>query len=84
MSDRKFVTDADHPQPLPTADPPGDVAPHKPPAGQSTLHAAIEYTLLGWSAIPVPHRSKNPGYKGWEQTRLTEPDLPVVVQAGAS
>lgn len=80
MSDRKFVTD--HPQPLPTADPPGDAAPPQPTAGQSTLQAAIEYTLLGWSVIPVPHRSKNPGYKNWEQTRLTEADLPTKFGAG--
>src|ERR1044071_1943397 len=40
------------------------------------LEAAISYTLRGWSGIPIPHQSKNPGYPKWEQTRLTEADLP--------
>src|SRR5688572_17719989 len=42
----------------------------------TALEAATRYTRRGWSVIPVPFRSKNPGYSGWEQTRLTEPDLP--------
>ena len=29
----------------------------------------------GWSPIPVPHRSKNPGFKNWGQLRLTEDTL---------
>lgn len=40
------------------------------------LEVARRYTQRGWSVIPVPHRSKNPGYDGWEQTRLTQLDLP--------
>ncbi len=34
------------------------------------LQAATEYTLRGWSVIPIPHRSKNPGYgsfEGWSR-----------------
>jgi hypothetical protein len=40
------------------------------------LEAARAYQSRGWSVIPVPHRSKNPGFSGWEQTRLTAEDLP--------
>ncbi len=39
------------------------------------LDAAIQYTRLGWSVIPIPHQRKNPGFNGWEQTRLKEGDL---------
>lgn len=40
------------------------------------LDAARDYCARGWSVVPIPHRSKNPGYKGWEQTRLTADELP--------
>lgn len=40
------------------------------------LESATQYTRLGYSVIPVPHQSKNPGFKGWEQTRLSEDALP--------
>jgi hypothetical protein len=40
------------------------------------LDAALEYCQRGWSVIPIPHCSKNPGYQGWEQTRLAQTDLP--------
>ncbi|HEX4145893.1 MAG TPA: bifunctional DNA primase/polymerase [Pirellulales bacterium] len=33
--------------------------------------AARQYARRGWSVIPIPHKSKNPGFKGWEQMRLT-------------
>lgn len=49
-------------QPIPDA-PEADVV--------ATQVAALRYTERGWSVIAVPYRSKNPGYKGWEQTRLT-------------
>ncbi len=39
------------------------------------LEAATAYCRRGWSVIPIPYRSKNPGYRGWEQTRLREDDL---------
>jgi hypothetical protein len=42
----------------------------------SILEAAKAYRARGWSPIPIPHRDKNPGYKGWEQTRLKEEELP--------
>ena len=34
------------------------------------LQAAIECGKRGWSVIPVPHRSKNPGIDGWQQLRI--------------
>ncbi|MCC7424468.1 MAG: bifunctional DNA primase/polymerase [Planctomycetaceae bacterium] len=33
--------------------------------------AAEDYLRRGWSVIPIPHQSKNPGFKGWEQLRVT-------------
>lgn len=42
----------------------------------AVLDCALTYVRRGWSVIPVPHRSKNPGFRGWERMRLTEADLP--------
>jgi hypothetical protein len=39
-------------------------------AGLSKL-AAEHYAQRGWSVIPIPHRSKNPGFEGWQLLRLT-------------
>lgn len=39
------------------------------------LSAAQAYTARGWSVIPVPYRSKDPGFKGWPQLRLRDCDL---------
>lgn len=39
--------------------------------GATTRAAAEAYARNGWSVIPVPHQRKNPGFKGWEQMRLT-------------
>src|SRR5262245_28261131 len=40
--------------------------------GTTTTRSAAEiYARNGWSVIPIPHQSKNPGFKGWEQMRLT-------------
>jgi putative DNA primase/helicase len=47
----------------------GDTAP-------TALECAIRYVRRGWSVVPIPHRSKNPGFKGWERMRLAEADLP--------
>ena len=47
-----------------------------PASRQMALDAARAYTARGWSVIPIPHRSKNPGFLGWEQTRLASDDLP--------
>jgi hypothetical protein len=37
--------------------------------------AAGLYLRLGLAPIPVPHRSKDPGYPGWQNTRATEAEL---------
>ena len=42
----------------------------------TSLDVARLYTGYGWSVIPVPHGSKNPGFDGWQNLRLTEADLP--------
>jgi len=47
---------------------------HLKPRGTTRL-AAEHYARSGWSVIPVPHLSKNPGFKGWEQMRLTPETL---------
>ena len=39
------------------------------------LEAAREYFRRRWSPIPVPHKSKNPGFKRWQNMRLTEAEL---------
>jgi hypothetical protein len=41
------------------------------PARASARQAAQRYFERGWSVIPVPQRSKNPGFKRWEQLRLS-------------
>ncbi len=48
-----------------------------PPNSAMTIREAAEaYLARGWMPIPVPHRSKNPGYTGWELTRLRPEDIP--------
>src|SRR5436853_1662727 len=47
--------------------------------GSTTLDYAFQYLACGWSPVPAPQRSKNPGDavgKGWQRLRLTEGDLP--------
>lgn len=44
--------------------------------GPTSLDAARAYAARGYAVIPVPHRAKNPGFKGWQQMRLGEADLP--------
>lgn len=39
------------------------------------LEVAIAYARRGWSVIPIPHRSKNPGFRDWQQLRLQADDL---------
>jgi hypothetical protein len=48
---------------------------HSQQGGGTTRLAAERYTLRGWSVIPVPYRSKNPGFSGWERLRLTTSNL---------
>lgn len=47
-----------------------------PHPGESLIRVAETYTRRGWSVVPIPYRSKNPGFRDWPQLRLTENDLP--------
>jgi hypothetical protein len=42
----------------------------------SALEIAQAYHRRGWQPVPVPARSKNPGFTGWQKLRLSEEDLP--------
>lgn len=42
----------------------------------NTVEAAIDYCRRGWSPVPIPHRSKNPGIRRWEQLRIKADDVP--------
>ena len=37
----------------------------------SALDDVLHYLQRGWAVIPVPFRSKNPGFKGWERLRIS-------------
>jgi hypothetical protein len=37
----------------------------------SPLAIALNYLQRGWSPVPIPYRSKNPGFKDWQNLRLT-------------
>ena len=41
----------------------------------SILEIALNYKRRGWQPIPVPHRSKNPGFSGWQNLDLSENEL---------
>jgi hypothetical protein len=41
------------------------------------LDVARSYLLRGWMPLPVPFRSKNPGFEGWQHFTVTEADLPL-------
>ena len=45
------------------------------PSGQAARDYASEYIARGWAPIPVPWRSKNPGYDGWQHLRVTADTL---------
>jgi hypothetical protein len=40
------------------------------------LVMARSYFQRGWMPLPVPFRSKNPGFDGWQNFTVTEADLP--------
>ncbi len=40
------------------------------------LDAAADYLRRGWQPLPVPHRSKNPNFSNWQNSTLTENELP--------
>lgn len=42
----------------------------------TVLEHAIAYSRRGMSVIPVPDRSKNPGFRGWQEMRLGFLELP--------
>ncbi len=39
--------------------------------GEKVLAAAHEYAGKGWSILAVPIQTKNPGFKNWQQLRIT-------------
>jgi hypothetical protein len=47
------------------------------PTDLTPLERAIDYTARrGWRVIPIPFRSKNPGFEGWQRLFLDVDDLP--------
>src|SRR5258708_6937943 len=50
----------------------GDGLPNSQP---TILEIARDYTMRGWSVIPIPRRSKRPTIKNWPQLRITEPEV---------
>jgi RecA-family ATPase len=40
------------------------------------LETASEYQRRGWQPLPIPHRSKNPNFSGWQKLSTTEAELP--------
>lgn len=40
------------------------------------LNVATGYLRRGWQPLPVPYRSKNPNFAGWQNFTTTEADLP--------
>ncbi len=40
------------------------------------LEYACDYLQRGWLPLPIPHRSKNPNLKGWQNLSLSAADLP--------
>jgi hypothetical protein len=44
---------------------------HFNPTDSTTRSAAERYARNGWRVISILRRSKNPGFKGWEQVQLT-------------
>jgi hypothetical protein len=41
-----------------------------------TLAAAQQYYERGWQPLPVPYKSKNPGFSEWQHFRCTYEELP--------
>jgi putative DNA primase/helicase len=40
------------------------------------LAIALAYIARGWAPVPVPHRSKNPGFDGWQKLCITAETAP--------
>lgn len=43
--------------------------------GGTLLDVARSYLRRGWAPLPVPFRSKNPGFEGWQHFTVTEAEL---------
>ena len=50
----------------------------------STRDAAVRAIREGFAPVPIPARAKNPGFDGWQNTRLTEADVPGRVADGGN
>jgi hypothetical protein len=46
------------------------------------LNIALGYIARGWSPLPVPYRSKNPGIEGWSKLRITSETAPEYFNGG--
>lgn len=44
-------------------------------SGTSAIAIAQEYLRRGWSPLPIPFRSKNPNFKGWQNFVVSEDSL---------
>ncbi len=45
--------------------------------GETTpLQQAQDYQRRGWQPLPIPHRSKNPNFSGWQKLNTSEAELP--------
>lgn len=44
--------------------------------GRTLLDVARSYLSRGWVPLPVPFRSKSPGFEGWQNFTITEAALP--------
>lgn len=44
-------------------------------AGMSLRYAAEEYMDRGWAVLPIPFRSKNPGFSKWQEFRIGRDEL---------
>src|SRR5947209_6823227 len=46
------------------------------PNHPTPLEVARSYLQRGWMPLPVPFRSKNPGFNGWQKSTITQSELP--------
>jgi hypothetical protein len=59
--------------------PAADASPPAEPCVVSARAAAVKAIREGFAPVPIPAREKNPGFSGWQNTRLTEADVPARV-----
>ncbi len=48
----------------------------QPQTAITPLEQAKNYLRRGWQPLPIPHRSKNPNFPGWQKFNPTEAELP--------